>query len=422
MARRDDLLVFLGPSLPAPVAARLAPCTVLPPARAGDVVAALTARPLAIALVDGFFETVPSVWHHELLEALEAGVAVFGGASLGALRAAELERHGMVGVGRIFRWVKAGVVEDDAEVALLHAPEEWGYRPMTLPLVNVRAAAEDARAAGLLTRPEARALVAAGEALHFTERTWPGTLDLAHLRAETRDRLLAFLPEAQDPKAEDAKATVLAAAEYVKARRAGAPPPPAPRRRPSSHLRRLKLDRSTAVLPGGAGVPAEAVLDALAGRPDAGRLAADGVRRALLVAMARSAGLEPGPGEAEAALEAWLSRMGARPAQREAFLAASALDEADVRRLAEDLALEAAVLGDAARFTPDGPSWREGLALAARLSGAFAEAATALAGGPAKPRRRRPRPAAASSSAGASRPTRRGAAGSRPPGRRRTRR
>ncbi|MFT3917500.1 MAG: TfuA domain-containing protein [Anaeromyxobacteraceae bacterium] len=391
MSRRDELVVFLGPSLPAPVAERLAPCTVLPPARAGDVVAALAARPLAIALVDGYFETVPSVWHHELLEALEAGVAVFGGASLGALRAAELERHGMVGVGRIFRWVKSGVVEDDAEVALLHAPAEWGFRPMTLPLVNVRAAAEDARTAGALKPAEGRALVAAAEGIHFTERTWPGVIERAGLREAARERLLAFLPEAPDPKAEDAKATVRAAAEYVKARRAGAPGLEGPRRRPSTHLRRLKLDRSTAVVQGGAGVAARDVLDALAVRPDAGRLAADGVRRALVVALARSAGLEPGPGEADAALDAWLGGLGLRPGAREAFLATSALDAADVRRLAEDLALEAAVLADAARFTPDGPGWREGLALAARLSGAFAETAARLGKAPRAPAGKRAR-------------------------------
>jgi len=47
--------------------------------------------------------------HHELLDALEEGVAVFGGASMGALRAAELWQHGMVGVGKIFRAYRDGI-------------------------------------------------------------------------------------------------------------------------------------------------------------------------------------------------------------------------------------------------------------------------------------------------------------------------
>jgi len=387
--RADDLVVFLGPSLPAALAGRIAPCRVLPPARSGDLLAVLSARPLAIALVDGVFETVPSVWHREILEALQAGVAVFGGGSLGALRAAELERHGMVGVGRIFRWVKSGVLEDDAEVALLHAPAEWGHAPVTLPLVNVRAAAEDARARNVLRPAEARALVEAAEGIHFTERTWAAVLAAAPLRPATREALRSLLPALPDPKASDARATIEAAAGYVRARRSGAPPPPrpAPALRPSSHLRRAKLSRSTSHLPSGAAVPAAEVLDALRRRPDAGRLAADGLRRLLLAGLARTAGIAPAPADAESALEAWLARLGARGAGREAFLAASGLDGADETRLAEDLALEADVLSAAASWIPDGPSWEEGLALGARLSGAWIEEA-ARAASPRRGKRR----------------------------------
>jgi len=68
--RPEDLIVFLGPSLPADEAHRLASCRVLPPARQGDVWRALSLRPRAIALVDGLFEAQPSVWHHELLAAM----------------------------------------------------------------------------------------------------------------------------------------------------------------------------------------------------------------------------------------------------------------------------------------------------------------------------------------------------------------
>ena len=55
--------------------------------------------PDAIGIVDGFFHQQPSVWHREILYALSQGVPVFGGASMGALRAAELADYGMTGVG-----------------------------------------------------------------------------------------------------------------------------------------------------------------------------------------------------------------------------------------------------------------------------------------------------------------------------------
>jgi hypothetical protein len=377
--RPADVVVFLGPSLPAEEARGLGPCRILPPARAGDVLAVLPERPLAIALVDGVFDTVPSVWQHELVLALEAGVCVFGGASMGALRAAELAPLGMIGVGRIFRWVQDGVVEDDGEVALLHGHAEHGFRALTLPLVNVRALAEDARAEGLLSPREARALLAAGASLRYAERTWPRVLAAARLGDEARARIRAYLPRARDPKADDARACIAAAIGFARARRQGAPPPPRPGVPTPSHVRRARLRHARTILPDGGAVSSGEVLEAIARRPDAGRLGAEGLRRALLAALARSSGLRVQEPDAESALAAWLRRLGVRAPQRDAFLAACGLDEAAARALGEDLALETAVLAAAERFVPDGPSFEEGLALAARLTGAWVEEAARLA-------------------------------------------
>lgn len=382
-SREADVVVFLGPSLPAAEARRIAPCRVLPPARAGDVFAVLPERPLAIALVDGLFDTTPSVWHHEILAALDAGVAVFGAASIGALRAAELRRHGVVGVGTIFAAYRDRRLVDDGEVALLHAGAEHGVRPLTVPLVTVRAGAAAARGAGIVSARQARALVRAGAAIPYGDRIWPRVLRAARLPPDARARLIEFLPRAPDPKAEDARACVRAAAEFARARRAGAPPPPGPGIGvPPSHVRRARLAHARTVLPGGSTVPSADVLAAVARRRDAGRLAAEGLRRALLASLARSWGLAPGPDDAERALRAWLARLGVPARRRDAFLAACGLDDGAARTLAEDLALEARLLSLSERAAPDGPSWEEGLALAARLGGAWIEEAARIAGAP----------------------------------------
>lgn len=394
--RPGDVVAFLGPSLAAAEAARIAPCRVLPPARAGDVLAVLPERPLAIALVDGVFESTPSVWHHELLAALDAGVAVFGASSMGALRAAELWRHGVVGVGDIFDAYRRGLRTSDADVALLHAGPEHGYRAMTVPLVAAEAAARAAGAAGVLARHEAAALARAARATSWLDRTWARALDAAGLSAAARDRFRAFLPRAPDPKADDARACLRAAAAFAAARRRGAPPPPRPARAAGAvarlepaHVRRRRLDVAACALPDGATVPAAEVLAALARRPDAGRLAADGLRRAAVAALARTLGLRATADDVAAAERAWMASLGVRPRDRDALLAACGLDDGAARRLAEDLALDAALLGEAERLLPDGPSREEGLALAARLSGAWLEAA--LPDGAAPPRRRRRR-------------------------------
>ena len=74
----------------------------------------------------------------------------------------------------------------------------------------------------------------------------------------------------------------------------------------------------------------------LSRRPDAGTLAAEGLRRLVVAGVARSLGLAASPDEAESALAAWVSRAGVPPRKRDAFLAACGLDAGAARRLGED--------------------------------------------------------------------------------------
>ena len=137
------VIAFLGPSLTAQEARALLPgVDVRPPARQGDVLEAVRSTPRVIALIDGVFESQPSVWHQELRIALSEGIHVLGASSMGALRAVELAPLGMSGIGAIFEAYRTGRLVDDADVALLHADAEHDFRPLTLPLVNVRNVAD----------------------------------------------------------------------------------------------------------------------------------------------------------------------------------------------------------------------------------------------------------------------------------------
>jgi hypothetical protein len=177
----EGIVVFLGPSLSAPEARRLLPeATVLPPARQGDVYrAARDYHPHAIALIDGRFATVPAVWHREILWAMaEARVRVYGAASMGALRAVELDVYGMVGVGKIYESYRTGryapfadPFEDDDEVAVHHGPPETGCVPVSCAMVDLRETLVSAEAAGLIG-PHARdELAAAMKRLCFPKRS-----------------------------------------------------------------------------------------------------------------------------------------------------------------------------------------------------------------------------------------------------------
>jgi hypothetical protein len=183
----SDVVVFVGPSL-AGAQVDLAGVQVRPPAAQGDLYRAALGRPAAIALIDGVFGRQPAVWHKEVLWALAKGIPVVGGASMGALRAAELSSFGMVGVGQIFRRYESGECNDDDEVALLHSDAAGGYRPLTEPLVNVRATIAAAQSANVLSAVQIRLLLTCAKRLHYTERTWESLLDAASSNVEWDDK------------------------------------------------------------------------------------------------------------------------------------------------------------------------------------------------------------------------------------------
>ncbi len=126
-------VIFAGPSLPPSVAAGFAGIEWRPPVRQGDIYLAALSSPAIIGIIDGYFEIVPTVWHKEILWAMDQGIHVYGGASIGALRAAELADFGMTGIGQVYEQYRAGRLTDDDEVAVLHGPEEVGYVQVTIP-------------------------------------------------------------------------------------------------------------------------------------------------------------------------------------------------------------------------------------------------------------------------------------------------
>lgn len=193
------LIVFAGPTISeADVRAEIPDAIVLPPAAQGDVHRATLARPRAIGLIDGYFERVPAVWHKELLWAMSQGVHVYGAASMGALRAAELAPFGMIGIGVIAEAFTRGDLEDDDEVAVAHGPAEDGYRASSEAMVNLRATFAAALHQGLLDEPEERALVRIAKSLFYPDRTFPAILRVFRSEgapASLVDRLAAWLPE-----------------------------------------------------------------------------------------------------------------------------------------------------------------------------------------------------------------------------------
>jgi len=200
--------VFVGPTLPADEIAASGDFVCLPPVAQGDLYRVARRRPRAIAIIDGYFAGAPSVWHKEILWAISQGIAVFGSASMGALRAAELHTFGMRGVGRIFEAFRDGALEDDDEVAVVHGPAELGYLAASEAMVNIRATLARSEAERVLSAASRRALEDFGKSLFFPRRSWEALLEGAAGQGVTgseRTALSDWLPRGRiDQKRADA--------------------------------------------------------------------------------------------------------------------------------------------------------------------------------------------------------------------------
>ena len=171
-----NAVIFTGPTLSAAEARAELEATYLPPAAEGDVYRTALKSPQVIGIIDGHFEHQPAVWHKEILWAMSRGIHVFGAASMGALRAAELEVFGMEGVGSIFEAYRTGTLEDDDEVAVAQAPAELGFRGLSDAMVDIRHTLELAVRASVLTVPIAAALESIAKALFYPDRRYSRVL------------------------------------------------------------------------------------------------------------------------------------------------------------------------------------------------------------------------------------------------------
>jgi len=194
-------LVFLGPSLSVVEASGICDAVYLPPAAQGDVYRAVKHhKPRVVAIVDGYFRQLPSVWHKEILWAMGQGVHVLGGASMGALRAAELSHFGMEGVGEIYCAYQSGrfdpfdtAFEDDDEVAVVHGPAEVGYVSASVAMVNMRSTLAQAAREGIIGENTRDGLAVTAKSAFYPKRSYKRLLaDAAAQTDPNKSELEAF--------------------------------------------------------------------------------------------------------------------------------------------------------------------------------------------------------------------------------------
>ena len=210
--RMHRIIVFLGPSLDVESAQEILPAEYRPPAKRGDLLRAAEDGAEIIGLIDGVFHQESAVAHREILAAIRKGIRVVGSSSMGALRAAEMDTLGMVGIGDVYRMYKSGILESDDEVALVFDPVS-GYS-LSEPLDNIRYTLRKARDTHVISDGEHDALLAAARSVFYPQRTYARITEEAGERigSGTKERFLAWAgTNACDRKRQDA----VEALEYI---------------------------------------------------------------------------------------------------------------------------------------------------------------------------------------------------------------
>ena len=199
----QDVAIYLGPSLPINLAEEILPAQYLPPIRREDLIEIIRIKPKIIGIIDGVFFEKAAVGHREILQVIKAGILVVGASSMGALRAAELEPFGMIGVGKVFRMYRDGVVESDDEVALMCDPvTNVAYSEA---LVNVRVTLESASHKGIITSDEADEILNTGKKIWYPERNWERLLRDGISDESRRYKIFEWIENnKKDQKREDA--------------------------------------------------------------------------------------------------------------------------------------------------------------------------------------------------------------------------
>src|SRR5919112_5113973 len=112
-------VIFLGPTLSIEKAKEILDADYRMPAKKGDILQLISTSVDIVGIIDGYFlqDYPPTpIEVYNLLR--KKDLLVMGSSSLGALRAVELKKFGMIGIGKIFNLFFKGVLDADDEVAV----------------------------------------------------------------------------------------------------------------------------------------------------------------------------------------------------------------------------------------------------------------------------------------------------------------
>jgi TfuA protein len=172
-------IVYLGPTLNREEASKILDADYRDPAKKGDFLRlSLTSdEKKYVGFVDGVFlhDYPPSpieVYHL----ATRKNIELIGASSLGALRAVELEKFGMKGIGRIFLLFKKGILNADDEVAVTFVRDKNILQSEAL--IDIRFNLFLAYKKGIITKQTKKRFVKIAKNIYFPFRNYDDIIKL----------------------------------------------------------------------------------------------------------------------------------------------------------------------------------------------------------------------------------------------------
>lgn len=172
-------IVYLGPTLNREEASKILDADYRDPAKKGDFLrlSHTSDEKKYVGFIDGVFlhDYPPSpieVYHL----ATRKNIELIGASSLGALRAVELEKFGMKGIGKIFQLFKNGILNADDEVAVTFVRDKNILQSEAL--IDIRFNLFLAYKKGIITKQTKKRFVKTAKNIYFPFRNYE---DIARL-------------------------------------------------------------------------------------------------------------------------------------------------------------------------------------------------------------------------------------------------
>lgn len=202
MKMSKKIIIFTGLSISINEASEILEADYRPPVKRNDILKAISEKPDIIGIIDGVFHQSPAVSHKEIMKAMNNGIMMIGGSSMGALRASELDVLGMKGIGYVYNQYANGNISSDDDVAVTFDPDRG--EALSEALVNIDYKLNLAVKEEIINSEEKEKIIKIAKDIYYPKRTYANIFSKVDMDSDKKSKLIDFIVKTKDIKYLDA--------------------------------------------------------------------------------------------------------------------------------------------------------------------------------------------------------------------------